>query len=361
MVELFNIIIKNKKVFYGLFISIMIAGILFAFVAPKKFLYSVVIEVGSYKLPDNNGVLGETSPIESTKRAKTKLEKHYVVEALQKYYFKNPDAALPQIKVEAPKDSNILIVATKGVDDDDSKIDLISDIADELVMDHLRLSKDILEQLQQKVELQVLTVEELRANLASEKQQILLLQQNLLMVDVEVELLDKQVSRSHEDIKVLTNHRSDYIADKTQPKEAMALLLIDNEIRQIREQRDRLEQKLYVSSVNDKGLIQKRIKDGNGDLAVTKKALDNALRTLGRIGGEGVISGGVGVSAETQLNLFLNHRATAVVVDAHRSLKSVGFRRVSMLALTLLFGVVSAVFGCFVLEFVLKVRASSVD
>lgn len=357
LVDLTAIVVRHQKVFYFVVGFLILIGLCAALVIPKKYLYSTVVEVGSYKLTDTNGVLGASQLLETIERSKNKLERHFITEAVMKHHKNNPEAGLPEVSVEAPKDSNIIVISTVGTIEENSNINLLNEVANKLVLDHHRKSEDIMEQLRQNVGIQVLKAEELKADLKSHQQEIKLIKTSLETMNSEEILFEKQIERKNIEIEKLTQHRNDYIKEKSQSKEALAILLIDNEIRHLREQRDVLEHKKLIGLVSERGLANKKIEDLQGKLIVVRKALENVLGVLKRYGIESVES----AFSTDQIDLFMNMQHTEVVVKAFRSVNKVGIGRTAIVLFSGLVGVLLGLLSCFLFEFALKVKLQSIE
>ncbi len=361
LVDLASVLVKQRKVFCMVFLLVLMLGFFFIFMMPQQYLYSTVVEIGTYVLPDKNGILGSPKSIESVENAKNKLEKHLITEAVLNYHRQYPKAPLPDIKVQAPRDSNLILLSALGSQGDEHNLAFLAKVAEGLVRDHDRKAQGVLEQLRQNLEVYILQAEETKVKLKSYKQEIELLQSSLSTIDVEDMLLEKQIDRKRTEINSLSLHRSNYLKDRAVPKEALALLLIDNEIRQLREQRDALEQQRLVTLVKNKEAIRKNIEDLNGAVLVQQRALEQVLRVLKRHGIEEpqILSQSQSNAFMHPLNLLMNIVPTQTVVAPYRSIDKVNIGRSVILIIAIVMAIILSAVACFLVEFFVKVKAYS--
>lgn len=357
VVDLASIVVRRKKSFLTATGLIFFLGVLFAFMRPDLYLYSVILEVGSYRLPDQDGVLGQSRSIEEVERAKVKLERHIITSKVTQFRIDNPNTDLSDVKVEAPENLNILVVTMVGEKQTESvNTEILTNISNELLQDHKRRSEEILDQLARMVEVQILKVEELDAAFGVKKKTSEFLEKRLEILKQEAVLLDKQVLRHQEEIDALTKHRGEYLKQKTPPRDAMAILLIDNEIRALRDQRDELEYKRLIELPEKIDEVKKKIDESSITISVIVRELENANRILDRIGGQKIIKEDVDPMA--QIDLFSHFVPTKVVVDPFRSVEKVSISKVVILILAAMFAFILGLMVCFVVEFAYQVRGS---
>ena len=367
LVDLIQVVLAHKTTLWSVFIGVFIATLLYVLAAPKQYNYETVIELGSYMLPNEEGILSERKFIESLDNSKSKLEKRFITQVLNEAAAEINDLSelkLPKFKVDAPKNGNLLILSTHWDEDGESVLSLEAKIANYLIRDHIVLANEILEQARQRKNNYKLELKGLTAEVSSLKQQDGVLTLRVARTEQEKMLYQKQLERLGQDIKNLVNQKAAYIADRTSPRDAMAILLLDNELKLIRDHRDELEIELHIALEDRKADLEKALADNRSEIEVAQATEDNVRSILSRFNIDSVV-GTLSSTAEKnpvnkeQKNQFQLIRPTQVVVNPNRSIKPVGMGRSVKLMIGLIAGGVLALLACFMAELVSKVRTET--
>lgn len=366
LVDLIRVIIKHKTVLALVFLLVSLASLVSVLVMPKKYEYQTVIELGSYMLPNEQGVLSERRYIEGLNQSKSKLEKRFITQVVNQYINEsgNPaDVSVPKFSVSAPKNGNLLILTTQWIEEGDQVIALENQIANNLVQDHLVLANEILEQARQRKENYELELKTLSAEAVNLQGHDKVLRQKLARIEEEEVLLSAQLARLDGEIKNLIQQKAAYLSDKTAPKEAMAILLIDNELKQIRDHRDSLEIDLKIALKNRQAELEKSIQNNKSQIEIAQANEANVRKILARFNIDRVNNviktNGVENSSGTREfdpGQFQLIHPTQVVVKPNRSYDPVGMSRTVQLAIGLIAGLFLGLMACFVAELVDKVR-----
>ena len=367
LVDLIRVILAHKTVLWSVFIGFFFATLLYVLVVPKQYNYETVIELGSYMLPNEEGILSERKFIESLDNSKSKLEKRFITQVLNEAAAATDDLSeltLPKFKVDAPTNGNLLILSTHWDEDGEVVLSLEAKIANNLIRDHIVLANEILEQARQRKNNYKLELKGLTAEVSSLKQQDSVLTRRLARTEQEKLLYQKQIQRLDQDINNLVTQKTAYISDRTAPRDAMAILLLDNELKQIRDQRDLLEVELHIELENRKAELEKELADNVSEIEVAQATEDNVRSILTRFNIDSVVDT-LSLTDEhnpgnkVQKNQFQLVRPTQVVVSPNRSIKPVGMGRSVKLMIGLIAGSVLALLACFIAELVSKVRAEA--
>ncbi|MBV1882522.1 MAG: hypothetical protein KUG82_12865 [Pseudomonadales bacterium] len=365
LVDLIRVVLSHKLTLFAVFSLTIVATLLFVLMMPKQYNYETVIELGSYMLPNEKGILSERKLIESLDNSKSKLEKRFITQVLNEAAAASKDLSEfepPKFKVSAPKNGNLLILSTLWREDGDNVLALETKIANNLIQDHIVLADEILEQARQHKDNYKLELKELTASVMSIKQEGGVLSQRLARTEQEAILYSKQIQRLDVDVLSLVKQKAAYISDQTQPKEAMAILLLDNELKQIRDHRDRLEVELLIQLENRKADLRKALADNASTIEVAQANVENVRNILVRFHVDNVIDNKHlaetdSIRLSVQRNQFQLVRPTQVVVKPHRTFKAVGMGWLVQLGIGLVLGALLGVIACFMVELVGKVRS----
>lgn len=325
-IDLWFIIVKHKRIFILLFGVALVIGVAITLSLPKKYAVTTAIEIGQVVID------GKTELLESPETIKAKLDNALIPVALQEY----DDATIktPKVNVSIPKNSQLVVVQSKVSEE---LIDLAVEIQKKLVVgiekEHERILKptklvleaDIskvkfdLQQLRDKrffepkvkgkeVELkqiktelakledatiqalQIKTLEtsldrekkhlasmrEEAAVLASKKKRIMKISELLV---VEIKALKSQIDKASE-------LRISAASDIKDGPQAMAMLMIDNELQQNRKRLSDLEERLYIDLENQSTELQKKINDNKRDQFIQAAVIVEKQKTLEKYNSE---------------------------------------------------------------------------
>jgi hypothetical protein len=112
LADLWLTLVRRKAVFFTVGGLILAAGIVYALLAPPKYRYWTMVELGSYMTD-----VGPRS-IEAASTALAKINEAYLPEVLARHRETNPEhGSLPEIRVSVPKGTDTILMASEGTVD----------------------------------------------------------------------------------------------------------------------------------------------------------------------------------------------------------------------------------------------------
>lgn len=347
LVDLAAIVVKHRTVLYVVFLGILLLGGLLLLLTPAKYKHAVVIEAGTYALPDEKGNLGERRPIEEVDHTKSKLITSFIPSVLLEWRIENKDRKIPEFSVSVPKGSDLVEIFSTAAEDDGSiMIGLLEKISSKVIEDHRKQSKDIVEQVRQNVAAIEINSQHLNAKLTEKKKEKELMHLKLSSLVVEKELLAKQIDRINTDLKNYQTQKSAFIGSSDKANEALSLLLIENELTRLYQVRDGLENKLILDVQLREAEIEKSIDRQNAQIIAYKLEADRASEMLNRFK-ESLLAIGGGRG----LNLY----PTRLSVQPYTSGQAQGLSLSVKALLILAIAIFLSIFATFIYEFKLKV------
>ncbi len=367
LVDVALLIVKHKRVLFRVFAGILLLGALTIVLMPKVYDYSAVIEVGSYRLPEQDGALGVRQEIESITQVKSKLEKRFIAAALLAYNQQFPDAGLPSVKVNAPAESNVVQLSVKGDQQQSEKfLGLLKQISADLIADHNEKLLDVREQVMQSIDKQRIKVGEYAAKLDNAKANQAAVRKSIAELTQEKAMLAQQLDRMDRNLEKINKLKIQYNAEPQNAREGITLLLLDNQLIETQKMRDKLE-KQNIVGVSEKS-AKYAIKIAATEEAVSMNQLlyANAQQVLQRYLGEANAArlatvdnnkapSDVVVRAEPSLNID----STVMVVAPHRSAQPASLPTSVMLGLLVFLALFFSLMSVFVYEFTQKVKSQA--
>lgn len=148
---------RRKLVIGVLVVGSMAIGLVYALFAPRIYEYTTIIEIGTRYLG------GRIELVESIETARAKLTDGYIAQTLREHVTKSNDMERYQIRVDVPKNSQVLILASKGTAENEATyVALHETITHRLRVDHLRVQEALRKDLETRLELQQRSLAELR-------------------------------------------------------------------------------------------------------------------------------------------------------------------------------------------------------
>ncbi len=367
LIDIALVVLKHKWVLFGTFLSILLLGLLAITLLPEQYRYAVVLESGTYALPDEHGSLGERKLIEPVVHTKSKLETSIIPKITVKYLSENPDLSLPEFAVSVPKGANLVEISAKSTEDQEVLIkSILNNIADKVASDHQRKSVDVIEQLHQNVERMEIKVQALSASLLDQRKKREVTELKLSNLDEKKKLLEAQITRIDGEIEQLHKHKTLYLRDNARSKDALALLLIDNAVSQSSRQRDELEKQLHLEVNNEKAELQRLYEAEAANIELEKAELERAQEILGRFSvaseeqKESLNTASMANTVEDQPLSFLdagkNFYPTRRAVDPYREIRPEGLGKAVKLIIVGIMAGFIALMMTFIAEFVGRVR-----
>ena len=321
LIDLAAVLVRRKNTIYWVFSLIVLLGVIAASLLPKKYLYSTTIEIGQ------RVEKGKVKLIDEPETLLAKINKSYILLALQDYYKANPeDDKIYEITASIPKKSHVIILTSKGIEKEGSILKSLSEkIVTKVVLDHNRLINII----KMDHELQIKLVEN---NILSLMQQAEIYKADLLRLDKNIGLIKSQIKSTNAMVNDGIVNRKKASRNVKSESSAMTLLMIDNEIQQNRNKLDRLEEKLIVDITNKKDVLNKELSDTHRK--ISEKRGESALKKL-----------------EIE-----NMRNTHALIVGLKSLKPVSISKKVILLLSIFIAAFIAVMVAFFHEFIFNMK-----
>ncbi|HKJ76032.1 MAG TPA: Wzz/FepE/Etk N-terminal domain-containing protein [Gammaproteobacteria bacterium] len=301
LVDLWLVLDKRKWWIFGTALASLIAGMAFAAWAPKTYNFRTTIEVGT---TEKNGNL---VPIEQLETVEAKLENSYIPLVRKKRGAAN--GPVPDIQATVPKHSTLVTLRSRGPQEDrPHHLSAHRAVLDQLLQDHRRVLEVLRTKLEGKLERARIRLEELsdprvieakrspmerrlvqakleleelgdktifqaqrksieselagtRRQLQSLQDQEELLKKDRSNLEMRSELLKERIEALQDEIRNSEQHRRQAAGGVGSPTEAMAQLMIDNELQQNRERLATLEERLYVGLPKDRAKLEMAIAD----------------------------------------------------------------------------------------------------
>lgn len=236
LVDLWLVLVRRRAVFFTVAGLILAAGIAYALLAPPKYRYSALIELGS--ISTERGV----TTVEGVSTALAKIEAAFVPAVLADYLKAQPAGTEPpEIRASIPKGSETLMLTAQGTaEEGETLLQLQAAVTDRLAEDHARL-----------IDRQR---HALRENIAAAKHNLETLATNATKLDSRAERIEELAATLQDQRNTIAQQLDAAIAlersppgsaDDT-PSYVTSQLRADVETRTLREQLRQLDQRIAV-------------------------------------------------------------------------------------------------------------------
>ncbi len=308
LIDLWLVLTKHKKILMSIVFAAMLLGVFYAMSKPTLYNYSATLQIGAMMVSDGGKQHFES--IESPENALSKLTESYIPSVQYAYLKENPSLKkYPDISARIPKNSSLIILESKGVEEDsDIHLDVIRRIIERLRKDH-KLSIDItkgeyknllkraeialsdlenpmilttkLNSIQQSLLDSKISIEKLKderlikvakqqlmSDIASHKNKLSSLDDEAKQLSSELKrladvdsLLETQITGLAQTITNELKNRKETAKNISTGPGAMTMLLIDNQIQSNRDRLARLEERLYIKQYNLREKLENQIKE----------------------------------------------------------------------------------------------------
>jgi len=377
LIDLLRVLLKRRKTLYLTFLLVFGTAFAYAILLPSKYEYATTIEIGTIVRQTPQGE--QTILIDEPQTVAAKLQNSYIPLVLHDYAQAHPgDPARYELKVEVPKNSELVVVKGKGSEDKEKTyIELLTDSVAKLVKDHERLMNIARSQLEAKLvqvklalssqeddkTLNVLKsdyeqkIQAAKAKIEDSQDQIELATKKKRRLDDKAKLLENQIKDLSKNIQDSLHYRQAAKKDLQNGSDAMTMLLIDNEIQQNQNQLSDLRSQLQVDLKNEQEDYIRQIESQTlrkevavKELNSVKDSYEKALKDYRR----DLIQRRQDVKeAETRLE---NSKQTAALVAPMRSNEPVGISKRNLIVLGIFLGLFLAIFAAFIHEFLANIR-----
>lgn len=319
--DLWLVIEKRRYIFYVVFIVCVLLGLSYAFVKPDKYEFSTSIEIGT-KIQGAGYV-----SIESPVSVLDKIKKVYIPLAISKYINGNSGTDyIPNVSADLGKGSSIVNIKIKAADDHQAvSFLLLEEIADSIRKDHQRMflvERKEIELVRNKINNQISKLKEEGELL---KAQNIRLKEKSKLIEKQIKNIKKLISDS-EPAKKEAMRRADTEG------QALAIMMIDNDLRQANQILAKLQEGLYITIEDEKDMLVNKMAE---NIRLQSEQQDQ----LSKI--------------ETQLVNMLETRA---IVKPMKSIKPVGQSKKLIVLLSVFAGLFISLFVMFGFEFIEKAR-----
>jgi uncharacterized protein involved in exopolysaccharide biosynthesis len=311
------LVFHRQKHFIVLVFSLtMILGVIAAFLLPRPYTYTTTIQIAR----------GAEGALEQPETLLAKLNESYIPYVVQQNFGTAPNAKRVKIEAKMPRDSQIIIIESKGPDtEQELHVKLHSQILDRLAQDH-----------DPEVDFVKLTMENelnrYRNQLDKLKDEAALLQAQGKRLDEQEQLLKDQLKDIEKLIDSSEANRNKAVAEVEGEAKAMTLMLIDNETNKYMDRAGEIKERLLVGLSDDRD----KLKNDLADNLRSQTELQEKLQEL-------------------QAKI-VNIRYTRSILPTIRSLEPGGAGKLTIIALSLILGLAAGIFAAFVAEFRSKVK-----
>lgn len=320
LIDLWGVLHRRKSIVGGVFIFFLAGAVAAALIKSDKYLYSTSLEIGTV-IEDGKRVI-----IDSPNTVLSKIKEGYIPTVLSEYAKTAEDADKIEIDVRLPKNSEIVVIESKGKESmGDTLKQLEGQIVELVKQDHGRIIDVTKNEMLAQLEKLKRDHEELK-----DQEKMLINDQERIKVAsglVQVQLTD--VKSLVDDATANRKKARRSVGDETV---AMTLLMIDNEIDQNRKRMAELEERFYVTLPSKKDSLVKALADNRREQANNQTEID-------------------------KLEIVLkNIRETRAIIEPTQSLKPVGVSKPAIVLLGAIAGLMLGVFAAFFAEFLAKAK-----
>ncbi len=318
LLDLLRVLVEQKRVVLGVFLGFVLLGTLFALVKPTEYRYATTIEIGTV-MED-----GRTTLIDRPETLLAKINEAYIPYVLEQFSRKNNDKY--KIVARIPRGSEVIVLESRAPEEMGGVlIALHEQVVEHVKQNHQRVFEIVKKGMS--VELG-----KRRNKLSALQDRHRVLTADLKRLDDTAKLLHDQV----EELKVLVtdalNYRKLAREQTGDEAQAMAMLMIDNEIQQNNQRLAALEERLHIYIPREKDSLNNNISDNSrqqqeltAEIAKIQAAVDNI-------------------------------RETRMLMATMRSAEPVGVGGATIILVSLVAGLFAGILAAFIAAFVRKAR-----
>lgn len=372
LIDLWLVLARRKWIILLVMSVSVLLALFYVMNKPDVYRYFASLEIGA--MPNGD----ERVFLEQPQSVLAKLEQSYIPEVLSKYTSEGGDY---KIEASLGKGTHIITVEGKATEDEgDLYQQMITEIISKIYLDHQRISglhKKEIDLAKSRAQNQLTELKDNAVLLLSQEKITKSRAQNQLMELKDNEaLLQSQQKRIEKKVQLLQQHIADIKrslenAEQTRQQaaknvttegKALALLMMDNDIRSRADRLAGLEEELTISINNERELL------GN-QLLENKRKQNEVLEQLDKLDIQqtNLIMENKRKQTETleQLDKLdiqqANLLETRALSSPMQSFKPVGTSKMVILAAALFAGLFLGVFAAFFAEFLHKVRGSQTN
>ncbi len=321
LIDIWLVLYRRRWLVTAIIAVVVAGGLAYAFLIPPRYAYTTTIEIGTRIV--NNLLV----PIESQESVRAKIIESYVPYVIQQYQSKEANIIGGYgITVSAPKDSQIVVLSSKGVVQDETVYkQLHSMVVERIRDDHNRVSSV----LRKGIEAQV----------AERERKVSALQEQKRLLDAQFKRIDEErvlLSGEIEQINTLADEserqRAKAVMEISDSAKAMTLLMLSEQVRQTYSRLADLKKRMMIDLPNKRDEFEKAF-------------YDNLLAQADQR-----------AEAEQMRLSLANMLDTRTVAPSLRLPDPVGPGKAVVVVLSLVVGLLLAVVLAFFIEFLSKVK-----
>jgi len=323
LVDVWRVLVRRKTTIGAVVVASLAIGLAYALLTPRLYAYTTIIEIG--------GRSGGNDFIEPPETVRVKLADGYIEQVLQERLKNNPDeTATYQIKAEVPRNSQVVILKSKGSADRESVyVALHNAVVDQLKQDHRR----ILDVSKRDLEVQLQSRERQGAEL---RDQAKLLEAQIGRLGDERKLLAKEMDSLQNLIATADRGRERHIQEaSTDEARAMTMLMLTDALQRNQGRLVELERRATIGLANDRDALLKQLADNRRARSAEEAQIEGLRLKLS------------------------NMRETRAVIPPMRSLTPVGLGKKTMVMLSGVVGLFLGVVAAFLAEFAAKAKTQT--
>jgi len=326
LVDLWRVLVRRKMVFFVVAALILAAGLTYALLAPPKYRYSALIELGAVPHPQESE--GTIYQEDSVGTALAKINEAYLPQALAGYVEKEPQGARPPaIKGSIPRNSNVLMLEAEAPADAEAAVIAVQ----QAVISRFAQEHDTsIRAARHDIESQIDAAKARQAQLRDAAEQLRAREES---ISAHVATLQQTRAEIAMSLDRARRAQAAILSQPTQHPDAAVVVEAGSQVRDLQQQLSALDERLALSLPGEAVDAQ---------LALRQNALDAATEQE-RIAG-----------LEARLEAV---RDTRAVQPPTRSPGPVGPGKKIIVALAAMLGLFLGVLSAFGAEFVGKVRA----
>ena len=374
LVQLFQILLKRKSLIAVITLLCLLIGLGYALLKKPIYEYTTAVQIGTALVSAS-----ETASrhwIEESTSVKLKLDKVYIPAAINQLSGKY-SGHIASAVVKESKNSNILLIASKGAAEDVQFFkDLHTIAVAPLIANHRELiaaSKNQYELLAQNSKLilkdledpKIFGIDEIAIKGAIESAQLDLAgiqdQKKLLLanksgLEETKKLLHKQIGQIEVNLKLSYSKRDKVISEVSDEAKAMTFLMLNSDIQQNENRLAMLRERLNVNLENEKqkikGQFAQNLRLQQSQMTKIDGFKNQLIQLQAQRSSNQDKQRNAIATAENKINLYQD---TKVLGFAMRSLIPLGTGRSIIVVLAGMLGLMGGVMGAFFAEFITKV------
>jgi len=328
LIDLYLVLDRHKMMMAIIIAVVLVSGVFYAVFKSQVFNYHVSAQIGTVYVATAQGT--ELQSIEPVEVVLSKITETYIPIVISEYVADNPAVPVPELKARIPKQSDIIILESRAVDDEIQQNVLMQKVIDMVVENH-RPRMDIMKsqfvtqlnnarlklaELEAPVTLKIIKkqfeLDKLTRNIAKSeltdvhliraKQQgyetkiqarentLEYLQDNARYLATELkrldqldELLKQQISGLSSDVEQALKHRKGSAESVNSPSMAMTALLLNNQLQNDRKRLSGLQERLYITQKKQREQLMNNIRKNNRTMGYEKILLRDLKNTLSKL------------------------------------------------------------------------------